>query len=399
MRVLWTISNVNFSSSPSSSAHPALRWDIFCRVIDNHGDLGVCWRLCADLAQRGHAVRLWVDDATALAWMAPQGIANVDVRAWPTDDTLHTLARDHTFQVADVVVEAFGCELPEAFQALMVRGTPPVWINLEYLSAEDYVARSHGLASPVMSGPAKGLTKWFFFPGFTPDTGGLLREPNLAQRQASFQAEAWLTQLGLPLHAQAQRVSLFCYEPAALNDWLQQLASHNTPIDLLVAPGRPKAAVQAALHSLGWAQASHAWQQGTSAMHGPLALHPLPYLSQTDFDHLLWSCALNMVRGEDSLVRALWAGKPFVWNIYPQDDQAHHDKLAAFAHATGMPESLQQFHAVWNDVSLGTVKRHLPALTFEHWTEWQSWASRTQQGLAAQTDLTSQLLGLVAQKS
>ena len=130
-----------------------------------------------------------------------------------------------------------------------------------------------------------------------------------------------------------------------------------------------------------------------------MALHPLPYLSQTDFDHLLWSCDLNMVRGEDSLVRALWAGKPFVWHIYPQDDQAHHDKLAAFARTTGMPESLQQFHDVWNDVPHGTVKSHLPALTPEHWTEWQNWASRTQQGLAAQTDLTSQLLGFVAQKS
>ena len=163
-------------------------WDIFCRVIDNHGDLGVCWRLCADLAQRGHAVRLWVDDASALAWMAPQGCAEVQVRAWPNDPTFH---------MGDVVVEAFGCELPNAIQALMVQGTPPVWINLEYLSAEGYVARSHGLPSPVMSGPARGATKWFFFPGFTPETGGLLREPDMAARQAAFDRQAWLQ--GLPL--------------------------------------------------------------------------------------------------------------------------------------------------------------------------------------------------------
>ena len=202
---------MNFSHAPSTAATPTLRWDVFCRVIDNHGDLGVCWRLCADLAQRGQRVRLWVDDASALAWMAPQGASGVDVRAWPTDDTLQALAQDPAFKVADVVVEAFGCELPQAFEALMVRGTPPVWINLEYLSAEDYVARSHGLASPVMSGPAKGCTKWFFFPGFTPDTGGLLREPHLAQRQAAFNAEVWLTQFGFPLRAHAQRVSLFCY--------------------------------------------------------------------------------------------------------------------------------------------------------------------------------------------
>ena len=46
-------------------------WDIFCRVIDNHGDLGVCVRLARQLAARGVSVRLWVDDASALAWMAP----------------------------------------------------------------------------------------------------------------------------------------------------------------------------------------------------------------------------------------------------------------------------------------------------------------------------------------
>jgi uncharacterized repeat protein (TIGR03837 family) len=386
---------VNFSPAPSTPATPALRWDVFCRVIDNHGDLGVCWRLCADLAQRGYRVRLWVDDTSALAWMAPQGCTGVEVRAWPTDDTLQALAQDPAFTVADVVVEAFGCELPQALQALMVRNTPPVWINLEYLSAEDYVARSHGLASPVMSGPAKGCTKWFFFPGFTPGTGGLLREPNLVQRQAAFNAEDWLTQLGLSLRAMAQRMSLFCYEPPALAEWLQQLAAQTTPTDVLVALGRPHAAVQAALHSLGWTDAVNAWQQGASVTQGALALHPLPYLSQTDFDHLLWSCHLNMVRGEDSLVRALWAGQPFVWHIYPQEDCAHHDKLAAFAQTTAMPQSLQAFHAVWNGVHTGA----LPIPNTAQWTEWQQWASRTQQGLAAQTDLTSQLLGFVAQKS
>jgi len=369
-------------------------FDIFCRVIDNHGDLGVCWRLCADLAQRGHSVRLWVDDASALDWMAPQGCAGIEVHGWPTDEMLQALSQAAHFQVAHVVIEAFGCELPQVFQALMVRGTPPVWINLEYLSAEDYVARSHGLASPVMSGPAKGCIKWFFFPGFTSNTGGLLREPNLAQRQAAFKPEAWLTQLSLPLRPQAQRVSLFCYEPAALGHWLQQLAAQAIPTDMLVAPGRPHAATQAALHRLGWPDAAHAWQQGASATQGTLALHPLPYLSQSDFDHLLWSCDLNMVRGEDSLVRALWAGQPFAWHIYPQDDNAHHDKLLAFESAIGMPTDLRHFHAIWNGLETG----QLPALSRTAIEDWRHWSRQVQTGLHDQTDLTSQLLCFVAQK-
>jgi uncharacterized repeat protein (TIGR03837 family) len=390
---------------PPSS--PSLRWDIFCRVIDNHGDLGVCWRLCADLAQRGHVVRLWVDDASALAWMAPQGCAGITVHAWPDDAVLQALAQDTTFNIGDVVVEAFGCELPEAFQALMAQGRLPVWVNLEYLSAEGYVARSHGLASPVMSGPARGMTKWFFFPGFTPDTGGLLCEPDLLEaptatttpsggtpstvttsqtRQSKFDRAAWLAGLPLdkPIAANERLISLFCYEPAALPDLLKQLSQAATPARLLVAQGRPRAAVAAAT------QALHMSSRGAGLLH----ISQLPYLSQTDFDHLLWACDFNFVRGEDSLVRALWAGKPFAWHIYPQDDLAHHDKLHAFEAALDMPADLRKFHAVWNGLETGP----LPALSRTAIDHWHAWGHQTQQRLLAQTDLTSQLLSLVAQK-
>ena len=376
----------------SSPVHPfaahvaPLRWDIFCQVIDNFGDIGVCWRLCADLATRGHTVRLWVDDASALDWMAPQGCAGVTVHAWPDDAALQSLAQDTTFNIGDVVVEAFGCELPEAFQALMTQGALPVWVNLEYLSAEGYVARSHGLASPVMSGPARGMTKWFFYPGFTPDTGGLLREPDLTARQAAFQRQAWLSALPLdkPIAANEQLISLFCYEPAALPDLLKQLSLAATPARLLVAQGRPRAAVAAAT------QALHMSSRGAGLLH----ISQLPYLSQTDFDHLLWACDFNFVRGEDSLVRALWAGKPFAWHIYPQDDLAHHDKLHAFEAALDMPANLRKFHAVWNGLETGP----LPALSRTAIDHWHAWGHQTQQRLLAQTDLTSQLLSLVAQK-
>jgi uncharacterized repeat protein (TIGR03837 family) len=365
---------------------PSLRWDIFCRVIDNHGDLGVCWRLCTDLAQRGHTLRLWVDDASALAWMAPQGCTGVTVHAWPTDAALQALAQNTPLAVGDVVVEAFGCELPEAFKALMVQNPSPVWINLEYLSAESYVARSHGLASPVMSGPARGMTKWFFFPGFTPNTGGLLCEPDLPARQAAFQSQAWLSALPLdkPITQNERLISLFCYEPAALPDLLKQLSQADELTRLLVAQGRPSAAVAAA------AQALHMSSSGTGQLH----ISQLPYFSQTEFDHLLWACDFNLVRGEDSLVRALWAGQPFAWHIYPQDDLAHHAKLHAFEAALDMPADLREFHAAWNDLESGP----LPALSRATLGHWRDWSSQAQQRLLTQTDLTTQLLRFVAQK-
>jgi uncharacterized repeat protein (TIGR03837 family) len=326
-----------------------MRWDLFCRVIDNHGDIGVCWRLAAELARRGESVRLWVDEAAALSWMAPQGQAGVDVIAW--SDPAPVL------EPGDVIVEAFGCEAPASFQAALAgvaarRGRQPPWINLEYLSAESYVARSHGLPSPVLGGPAAGLTRHFFYPGFTDDTGGLLRERDLAARKAAFDADAWLRGLGIP-DGPARRVSLFCYEPPALQALLMQWARAVEPTELLVTAGRARAAFDAAVDSLD--ASSPGWNAA-----GRLAAHRLPLLSQRDYDHLLWACDLNFVRGEDSLVRAIWAGRPFVWQAYPQHDDAHHAKLEALLDWLVAPPALREFSRVWNGIGAAPLPPPAP---------------------------------------
>jgi uncharacterized repeat protein (TIGR03837 family) len=56
----------------------------------------------------------------------------------------------------------------------------------------------------------------------------------------------------------------------------------------------------------------------------------VPFLPQDRYDELLWACDVNFVRGEDSFVRAQWAGRPFAWHIYPQKAGAHWVKLSAF---------------------------------------------------------------------
>lgn len=342
----------------------ALRWDIFCQVIDNYGDIGVCWRLARQLAARGQTVRLWVDDPRALGWMAPLGCAGVEVRPWTTPLDLHDLAP------ADVLIEAFGCDIPPDFVQRYVDwraadGQPARWINLEYLSAESYVERSHGLPSPVMLGPGKGLNKRFFYPGFTPATGGLLREPDLLTRQTRFDSTSWLAAQGIPTQANRTRVSLFCYEPASLPGLLANLAGQNA--QLLVTAGRASAAVRACPLPAG------------------LDVHELPYLTQDGYDQLLWACDLNFVRGEDSLVRALWAGRPFVWQIYPQHDNAHHAKLEALLRQIRAPASLQAWHRTWNGMdSLPLDWPDLPA--------WQAAVLQARQGLLDQSDLLSRLL-------
>jgi uncharacterized repeat protein (TIGR03837 family) len=352
-------------------------WDIFCKVIDNHGDIGVCWRLSVQLAVRGEGVRLWVDDASAPAWMAPQGHPRVQVSGWEGSVAI---------EPADVVIEAFGCDLTLRFQAAIaakkqVRGRQPAWINLEYLTAESFAQRCHGLPSPVLSGPAAGLTKYFFYPGFTLRTGGLLREPDLELRQAAFDRIAWLREQGIAHPEEARLVSLFCYEPQALDQMLGQWAAGPVPTHVLVTAGRAASAVRAALEKRR--QSDPAWNSASL-----LSITWLPLLSQPDFDHLLWACDLNLVRGEDSLVRALWAGKPMVWQIYPQHDEAHHAKLAAFLDWLGAPTDLRDFHLAWNGIG-----GQLPP------ADPQAWAACVQHSrgrLQAQDDLITQLMGFAA---
>ncbi len=357
-------------------------WDIFCKVIDNFGDIGVCWRLACQLAQKRQSVRLWVDDSSALSWMAcGEKITNIEVKAWTED-------LNHFTTPGDIVIEGFGCELPVAYVKEWAKKhnrkiRMKNWINLEYFSAEPYVIRSHGLASPILAGPGKGLLKHFFYPGLSENTGGLLREHDFDLRQSKFQADQWLKRQGID-KSDALLVSLFCYEPHSLKQLLQQYAQQESSTLVLITAGRASEAFHCAVKSLN--DQRQDWNEL-----GKLRWHQLPYLSQVDYDHLLWSCDLNFVRGEDSLARAILSGRPFIWNIYRQDDDAHLIKLQAFLDIVQPPNDLQIFHRVWNEAH-GSEGFSLPCLTL---SDHQAWAQSLREKVHKQEDLLSQLLEFV----
>ncbi|MCZ2104616.1 MAG: elongation factor P maturation arginine rhamnosyltransferase EarP [Burkholderiales bacterium] len=363
-----------------------LRWDIFCHVVDNWGDIGVCWRLAADLAARGERVRLWADDASALAWMAPTGCPGVQVLPWPVDAP--------PGGPGDVVVETFGCDLPPAFVAAIAdaahaRTRAPIWVNLEYLSAERYVQRCHRLPSPISSGPGAGLTRWYFYPGFTERTGGLLREPDLLVRQQRFDRRTWRARRGVAAHEPV--VTLFCYDRPALTPWLDALAAVPRA-HLLVTPGQASALV-------------HRWELENVNKNGrkaildkreQLSVSYIDARPQSAFDELLWACDLNVVRGEDSLVRALWAGQALLWHIYPQDDDAHHAKLDAFLDWLQAPPSLRRAHHACNGIA---PPASVPIPDATELTAWRACVRRARARLLAQEDLTTQLVRFVREKS
>ncbi|MDR0715876.1 MAG: elongation factor P maturation arginine rhamnosyltransferase EarP [Azoarcus sp.] len=324
------------------------KWEIFCRVVDNYGDTGTCWRLARALAVRyGVDVRLWVDDWAALAKVCPEavrdgiGVAGVELREWMEPFPLA--------EPADVVIEAFACELPVAHvRAMAARTPPPLWINLEYLSAEDWVRGCNGLPSP-QADPA--LTKYFFFPGFVEGTGGLIRETGLLARRDRALLECpcadWLRARGVtPPRADALLVSLFSYEQPGIGGLLRRWQAGGKPVLLLIPEGKVLPGVEAALGA--------ALPPGARLERGALRVAVLPFMGQDDYDGLLWRCDLNLVRGEDSFVRAQWAGRPLAWHIYPQEDGAHLVKLEAFLalYRTGLgaaaAAALAGFWRAWN---------------------------------------------------
>ena len=375
--------------------HPSIpSWDIFCQVVDNYGDIGIAWRLARQLAaEHPINVRLWVDDLAAFKRLWPQinaqletqNCLGVEVRAW--GKTLPPV------RPAQIVIEAFGCALPEAYLAAMSMQAPAaVWINLEYLSAEPWVKTHHGLPSPH---PRLPLTKFFFFPGYEEGTGGVLRERDLAQRREHFQREeasAFLQSLGLSARRPSElRISMFAYENAALIELLEMWRQGSQPVTLLIPEGKvvPQLASWLGEPSL---------PVGTCRRLGKLELHILPFLNQDDYDRLLWACDINFVRGEDSCVRAQWAQKPFIWQPYPQQQNAHWDKLEALngLYAEGLPEleagAITALWRAWN--GRGDLPRawaefiQVKAAIDNHATQWPA-------RLAAPGDLAAKLVAFV----
>jgi uncharacterized repeat protein (TIGR03837 family) len=243
------------------------------------------------------------------------------------------------------------------------------------------------------------ITKYFFFPGFTSRTGGLLHESSLNEQRRRFQSDpaamaAFLARFGMTAaEAASLKASLFCYPHAPVAELFEAWQDGEKAITCLVPEGVAVDAVQAFLGTAATPGAAHT--------RGALTVRIVPFVAQPDYDKLLWACDLNFVRGEDSFVRAQWAGKPFIWHIYPQDENLHHKKLRAFLHrySAGM-ESLNAFALHWNDAANGSANQHSdwPALWGRYQAEMPEIVARSaewQRQMLANGDLATNLLKFV----
>jgi len=381
---------VRFEPARASRVSGA-RWDIFCNVVDHYGDIGVSWRLARQLAlEHGLDVRLWVDDLTTFHHLCSavdpgldrQIVEGVAIRHWRPDADV----RDP----AAVVIEAFGSRLPEPYLlAMAARAPQPVWINLEYLSAEDWVEGCHGRTSPH---PRLPLTKHFFFPGFTQSTGGVLCERDLeTERRTELAARPQRT-------GTVATVSLFGYGGPAVGALLEAWATGAENVLAMVPESRILPDVTG---FFGLSEAA----PGQRLERGSVAVLILPFQSLDQYDRLLWTCDCNFVRGEDSFVRAQWARRPFVWNIYPQEGGAHWAKMHAFVdrYTEGVSAeaatATRELWRLWNRgetsaAVMGTAWRRFRSAKSELGARADAWATHLRQ----LGDLSSNLVRFVSEQ-
>lgn len=396
--------------------------DIFCRVIDNYGDIGVCWRFAKDLhhilntfqpykshtkfsqksliktlfnplLHQAQTIRLWVDDLASFAKIEPELkstllaqqnqlslskvssnsfksdtdnplsnhiitpyrylIKGIEILHWTSDTIQQFLITDTP---APIVIETFGTDLDENFIQAM-RGHTKYWFNLEYLSAEKWVEGFHGQSSPQ----SNGVPKYFFFPGFSDKTGGLICEDGLIERLNNFSHEdkqQWIAQYIHPSIATmynhgARFIHVFCYPSAPLESLVEALCEvyrqDQRPTVLLMADGVLPEAEKILgnyLSRYNTIQGNDSTQRYNNGQKPDIRLQRFSFIPQEQFDYLLNIADFNIIRGEDSFVRAIWSGKPFIWHIYEQQEDSHFEKLEAWLSTHNNP--LTDLQRAWN---------------------------------------------------
>lgn len=271
--------------------------DVFCHVIDNFGDAGVCLRLARDLVRHGHAVRLFCSDPEVLSAIG-RGVSDCELLSFDRLDA-------YSGSGIALAICGFSYRLPgNVARELHRQGA--VCINLEYLSCEPWVADFHGCQS-LGAMPRT----WFYFPGLTPDSGGVIIEDRVRARGPC------------PGHGSGRRrITLFAYENRRLHGLMGMLRGSRIPSEVEVMGERSAASIRSSLDMRECGLSRVQWHGITFTFRS--------MVTQDEYDDLLCRSDLNLVRGEDSLVRAMLAGRPFLWQIYPQADNLHLHKLDCF---------------------------------------------------------------------
>lgn len=302
--------------------------DIFCEIIDNFGDIGVVYRLAKELKNLyGDRVEIRVflnrvdefisinKKAKLVEYQEIDGIVYI---------TNEYLAKNIcTFSPANVIIEAFGCNILEEYLE-RAKEESSLLINLEYLSGEDWIEDIHLMESPL---GAPKLKKYFFMPGFTEKTGGVIVDSLFLDRKKSVlkNKDMYLNKYIPEIEKEDYFIgTIFSYEKNFL-PLLDVLIENKRKNCLLILGEKSQTSIKSIIQDLDGVTSKDDIYQYRNIM-----FKFMPFLEQEEYEELINLVDYNFVRGEDSFVRALLTGKPFIWHIYLQDEMAHMDKIEGF---------------------------------------------------------------------
>ena len=277
--------------------------DIFCQVIDNYGDVGVAYRLAREFKRvyPNKKLRFVINQIEELNLIRKS--EDIEIILYKDISKIENSA--------DLIIESFGCEIPKEYMDKALKNVKLI-INLEYFSAEKWVDDFH-LQESFLGG---NLKKFFFIPGLSEKSGGILLDNEFLERKKKVEAnkEYYLEKFGIKEKYDLIG-SVFSYEKN-FDSLIEELKKLNKKVILLILSEKT--------------QKNFIKYFDNGNNYDKIKFVKLPFFTYDKYEELLALCDFNLVRGEDSFVRALLLGKPFLWHIYPQDENTHIKKLESF---------------------------------------------------------------------
>ena len=302
--------------------------DIFCEIIDNYGDIGVVYRVAKELQKSFEnrvKIRVFLNRIDEFMKINPNvkdtGFQEIDGIVYVTFQYLKE--NIDKFKTSDVIIEAFGCNIPEEYMEKAYEGST-LMINLEYLSAEDWIEDFHLQSSPLGKGKLK---KYFFMPGFTEKSGGVIADSNYINRMEkvnSNRKEYEKKYLSMIENVDSKLVgTVFSYEKN-FEPLFRDLKEIDRDFVLLALGEKTQNSIKEFLKK------NSVEVFGNCIKYGKIEVVFYDFLNQEEYEELINTVDFNFVRGEDSFIRAVLTGKPYLWHIYCQDEFVHMDKLEGF---------------------------------------------------------------------
>ncbi len=300
--------------------------DIFCEIIDNFGDIGVVYRISKELKKIFQNVRI------RIVLNRIEEFKAINKKVKDTDyqeiDGLICVTEKYvkdnikTFGVSDVFIEAFGCNVPEEY-VKQAKENSKLWINLEYLSGEKWIEDFHLCQSLIDS---KILKKIFFMPGFSEKSGGVIIDSGFLERMkyGKENRDEVFKKYFKDLDLKDKFIgTVFSYEKNFEN-LLETLKNYEKETVLLLMGEKTQKSFSEILKK------NLTEDYGNIVKYGKITMVYSDFFSQEEYEEIISASDFNFTRGEDSFVRGIVLGKPFMWHIYLQEEKAHMDKIKAF---------------------------------------------------------------------